>query len=187
MNIPNLLSLSRILAIPVFFYFYGRGMPIPAFGILVASLLTDFLDGWLARRLHQETELGALLDPVADKVQVLAYFGYLGFVAGILPWWVAAIYYARNLSQLLAVPILVWWLKKPFKVKPQWLAKVATGLSFVLIPMFFFSYFYDQDGGSIMQAQLVLLVVSLALEVYIFATYWPRLYAIAQGRHDTFE
>lgn len=78
-TIPNVLSLIRIAILPIFIvmYIWSRNidndtMQYAAFGLLVLSGLTDCFDGWIARRFHQESEIGKLLDPVADKLTQVA-------------------------------------------------------------------------------------------------------------------
>lgn len=78
-TVPNVLSLLRIAILPVFIILYIRSCVIDsaalmytAFGLLVLSGLTDCFDGWIARRFHQESEIGKLLDPVADKLTQVA-------------------------------------------------------------------------------------------------------------------
>ncbi|HEC13285.1 MAG TPA: CDP-diacylglycerol--glycerol-3-phosphate 3-phosphatidyltransferase [Acidiferrobacteraceae bacterium] len=73
LNIPNLLTLLRIVLIPVFVFAYYSDFPsahLVATGVFVLGALTDWLDGYLARRLNQHSALGAFLDPVADKLMV---------------------------------------------------------------------------------------------------------------------
>lgn len=72
-NWPNVLTISRILMVPamvVAFYLPFRGMNVVAASLFVAGALTDWLDGWIARRLGQTSAFGAFLDPVADKLSV---------------------------------------------------------------------------------------------------------------------
>ena len=74
MNLPNLLTLSRIFLIPVFVLVYmvpGEGTYVYAAGLFALAAFTDWLDGYLARRLNQTTAFGAFLDPVADKLIVV--------------------------------------------------------------------------------------------------------------------
>ena len=74
-NTPNLLTFLRILLIPVFiaaYYLPYRWAPLLTTGLFVLAALTDWLDGYLARRLNQSSAFGAFLDPVADKLMVLA-------------------------------------------------------------------------------------------------------------------
>ena len=68
MTVPNLLSVIRIILVPVFAYFFMKGDKILAISILIASGLTDFFDGKIARRFNQVSALGKVLDPVADKI-----------------------------------------------------------------------------------------------------------------------
>lgn len=71
MTVPNLLSVIRIIFVPVFAYFFMKGDKILAISILIASGLTDFFDGKIARRFNQVSALGKVLDPVADKITML--------------------------------------------------------------------------------------------------------------------
>lgn len=71
-NVPNALSVVRILLVPVFLVLYLNGLDWWAFGVLVASGLTDALDGFIARRFHQITDCGKLLDPISDKLTQVA-------------------------------------------------------------------------------------------------------------------
>lgn len=71
MNIPNALTVLRLLLTPCFALLLGQGRRREALAVLVLAALSDALDGYLARRLHQTTELGKILDPVADKLMQL--------------------------------------------------------------------------------------------------------------------
>ncbi|HET6824615.1 MAG TPA: CDP-alcohol phosphatidyltransferase family protein, partial [Amnibacterium sp.] len=72
LTIPNVLSFARLALIPVFLGFLITGQDVLALVVLVAGGVTDFLDGFLARRLHQVSRLGKLLDPVADRLTILS-------------------------------------------------------------------------------------------------------------------
>lgn len=71
-NIPNVLSLVRILLVPVFLILYFTRLDYWAFAVLVLSGVTDALDGFIARRFHQITDCGKLLDPISDKLTQVA-------------------------------------------------------------------------------------------------------------------
>lgn len=96
MNLPNALSLFRLLLVPVFpiLYFspYGRF----AVWVFVLATFTDVLDGFLARRLGQVTKLGRLLDPLADKLMSGTVLISLS-IDNIAPWWVAVVFCAKEL------------------------------------------------------------------------------------------
>ncbi|MFD2331415.1 CDP-alcohol phosphatidyltransferase family protein [Cohnella sp. GCM10020058] len=85
MNVPNLLTMSRFLLIPVFLALYLNGHPIWALIVVFAAGLTDMLDGYIARRSGLVTQIGIMLDPLADKLMMLAVVGAL-LADGDIPW-----------------------------------------------------------------------------------------------------
>ena len=95
-NLPNLITLGRLLCVPLAIWLilgerYGL-----AFWVFVAAGISDALDGWIAKRWDQRTPLGALLDPIADKALLAAVYITLGF-AGELPHWLVILVVLRDL------------------------------------------------------------------------------------------
>ena len=72
LNLPNALTLLRLLLIPVFVVLMANNRMMPALGVFVFASLTDILDGWIARRYQLVTDFGKLADPLADKLMVLS-------------------------------------------------------------------------------------------------------------------
>lgn len=72
LNVPNMLTVFRLLLVPVFCCLMCRGMDMPALGVFLLAGLTDLADGYLARRYNQITDFGKLVDPIADKTMVLS-------------------------------------------------------------------------------------------------------------------
>ena len=103
-TVPNALSVLRLLGVPVFLWLLlGPRADLAALLVLAAAGFTDWLDGVLARALHQTSKIGALLDPAADRLYILTTL--LGLVLrNIIPWWLAAILIGRDLVLLLTVP-----------------------------------------------------------------------------------
>lgn len=105
LTIPNILSLFRLLLIPVFLVLlvlehYGWAL------VLIAlSSITDFVDGYIARHFNQISRLGQLLDPAADRLFILATLVGLGW-AGVLPWWFIGAIVARDVLLLLLGVVL---------------------------------------------------------------------------------
>jgi cardiolipin synthase len=96
LNLPNLITLGRLLCVPLAIWLilgerYGL-----AFWVFVAAGVSDALDGWIAKRWDQRTPLGALLDPIADKALLAAVYITLGF-AGELPHWLVILVVLRDL------------------------------------------------------------------------------------------
>lgn len=127
-NIPNLLSILRIVMIPAFIvlFFKGGAFLYYACGVLVLSGLTDMLDGIIARRCHQITAVGQVLDPIADKMTQVAvgicmmiyYFDFPSVVS------LFALFFLKEL--LMGAGGLVLFIKKKRPIPAQWYGKVAT-------------------------------------------------------------
>jgi cardiolipin synthase len=105
-TLPNLISFLRLAGVPVFLWLVlGPEADGWALGLLMLSGVTDFLDGYLARRLGQTSQLGQILDPVADRLYILAVVIGLA-LREIIPWWVALILPLRDLLLWGLVPFL---------------------------------------------------------------------------------
>ena len=105
-TLPNLLSLVRLAGVPVFLWLVlGPEADAWALGLLMVSGITDFLDGYLARRLGQTSTLGQILDPVADRLYILAVVVGLA-LREVIPWWAALSLPLRDLLLWGLVPLL---------------------------------------------------------------------------------
>lgn len=104
-TIPNILSLFRLLLIPVFLVLLVLGHLGWALLLIAVSAVTDFVDGYVARHFNQISRLGQLLDPAADRLFILATLLGLGWV-GVLPWWLVAIIVARDVLLLVLGVVL---------------------------------------------------------------------------------
>ncbi|MGH2752591.1 MAG: CDP-alcohol phosphatidyltransferase family protein [Actinomycetota bacterium] len=103
LTVPNVLSALRLASVPVFIFLFVTDREEAAVILYGAGALTDFFDGYLARSLGQVSEIGKLLDPLADRVFIVALA--LALVAvNALPWWMAAAIVARDLMLLSVFP-----------------------------------------------------------------------------------
>lgn len=106
LTIPNIISIVRLAGVPLFLWLVlGPEADGWALVVLMLSGITDFLDGYLARKLNQTSKLGEILDPVADRLYILATVVGLAW-RDIIPWWVAALLPARDLFLWGLVPFL---------------------------------------------------------------------------------
>ncbi|TSE01403.1 CDP-alcohol phosphatidyltransferase family protein [Skermania sp. ID1734] len=105
LTVPNVLSIIRLIGVPVFLYLLlVLKADWWAFALLVLSGVTDWLDGKLARLLGQTSRLGALLDPLVDRLYMVTTL--IGFVIrGIIPWWIAALLIGRDLVLTLTLRV----------------------------------------------------------------------------------
>ncbi len=106
LTIPNLLSILRLCSLPVFLWLLlGPEEDGLAAAVLMLMGVSDYLDGYLARKLHQTSKLGAVLDPVADRLYILATVVGLG-LREIIPLWLVVLLPARDLFLWVLVPFL---------------------------------------------------------------------------------
>jgi cardiolipin synthase (CMP-forming) len=131
-TVPNAISLGRILLTPVFFLLIVDPDTTTAglclFAVVVA---TDWVDGAIARRTGQISELGKVLDPVADRLALAAGIVALA-VRGVLPVWAAALILVRDVVVLLAG--LVVLVQRRVRIDVRWIGKVATFSLMVAVP-----------------------------------------------------
>ena len=98
MNIPNILTVIRIALIPVTAFFFLSGQPVIAAIVFIAACLTDILDGYIARRFNMVTDVGKLLDPLADKgIQITLLISLA--LSSLVPWAVIIIIVCKELIQ----------------------------------------------------------------------------------------
>ena len=132
-TVPNLLSFVRLLGVPLLLWLIlGPEEDGWAFVVLALSAISDWADGKLARLLNQFSRLGAILDPLADRLYILAtLFAFV--VRGFLPWWVAALIVGRDLVLGVCLPIMRRHGYGPFEV--HYLGKAATFCLLYALPL----------------------------------------------------
>ncbi|AIY17418.2 CDP-alcohol phosphatidyltransferase family protein [Pimelobacter simplex] len=163
LTVPNLISLLRLLGVPLFLYLVlGPEADVLALVVLMLSGVTDFLDGWLARKLDQQSEIGQLLDPIADRLYILAVVVGLA-MRDIIPWWVALSLPLRDLLLWGLVPLLR---TRGYSALPvHFLGKAAT---FNLLYAFPLLLLGDADGTVATLAQ----VFGWAFALWGIGLYW---------------
>jgi cardiolipin synthase len=132
LTVPNILSVIRLALVPVFLVLIIMGEDFWALATLVFSSVTDYLDGYIARRFKQITRLGQLLDPAADRLFIFATLIGLAF-RDIVPWWFVAVIVGRDAMLLVVGVILANYGHGPLPV--HHLGKVATFCLFYALPL----------------------------------------------------
>jgi cardiolipin synthase len=131
MNIPNFLSLLRIILVPVIVIFLIQGSYTKALIAFVIAGLTDALDGAVARILNKQTKLGSFLDPLADKILLSTSFIALA-IFSLIPSWLAVIVISRDFMILLGIVILSM-MSVAYEIKPIFVSKVTTTLQIATV------------------------------------------------------
>lgn len=140
-QLPNIITIVRILCAPVFLWMLladggdDGALRWWAAVLFIVAIATDGIDGWLARRNDIVTDLGKILDPIADKV--LTGFAFIGLsILGELPWWVTAIVLVREIS----ITVYRFMVVSDHVLAAAWMGKLKTlaqgvALSLALLPL----------------------------------------------------
>jgi cardiolipin synthase (CMP-forming) len=129
-NLPNLITIGRILLVPVTVWLIISGEFSLAFMAFVAAGISDGVDGFIARKFNQRSELGAYLDPIADKALLVSIYISLGLLK-FLPAWLVLLVVTRDVLIVGAV-VLAWVVNKPMVVAPSMASKVNTAGQIIL-------------------------------------------------------
>ncbi len=130
MSLPNIITLVRIVLVPMIIWLILSGLLHTAFLLFVAAGISDALDGFLAKRFDMETELGAYLDPLADKLLIVCMFVTMG-LKGQLPAWLVIAVVFRDVLIVVAV-MLSSVLGHPVQIKPLAISKANTTAQILL-------------------------------------------------------
>ena len=162
-TVPNAISMARLAGVPVFLWL----VLVPqadwwAVGLLIAAGLSDWLDGKLARAWNQQSRLGQVLDPAADRLYIAATLIALA-VRAIIPWWLVAVLAAREL--VLAVALLVLRRHSFGPLQVSFVGKAATLCLLYAFPLLFLG---SHEGTAALAAR----VTGWAFAIWGTALYW---------------
>jgi cardiolipin synthase (CMP-forming) len=129
-NIPNLITLARMLMTPLAISMIIAQRFMSAFMIFLLAGVSDALDGFIAKNFDLRSELGAYLDPLADKALLISIYVSLAIYAG-LPAWLAIAVVSRDVMIIVAV-MVSWLMDKPVEIRPVWESKINTAAQIAL-------------------------------------------------------
>jgi cardiolipin synthase len=132
LNLPNFLTVLRILAIPVFLILLTDGNVGAALIVFLLAGVTDSLDGAIARLTDSRTTLGAYLDPLADKMLILSTFVVLAFMEAV-PHWLTVVVLTRDVIILVGYLTLFLLTQRLMEIRPSMLSKISTFCSILTL------------------------------------------------------
>lgn len=160
MNIPNLITIARILLVPLIILLVISEDFGWAFFVFAAAGASDAADGALARATNTQSEVGAYLDPLADKLLLVSTYAALGITKQI-PSWLVITVISRDVL-IIGGLMLAWFMDRPVQVKPLWVSKLNT-----VVQIYFIGLVLAQLAFSVAPRLLVdasaLLVAGLTL------------------------
>jgi cardiolipin synthase (CMP-forming) len=175
LTVPNAISVARLAGVPVFLWLVlGPKADGWAVGLLVAAGLSDWLDGKLARAWNQQSRLGQVLDPAADRLYIAATLAGLA-LRGIIPWWLVGLLVSREL--VLGVALLALRRHDYGPLQVSLVGKAATLCLLYAFPLLFL-------GTHAGPAALLARVTGWAFAIWGSALYWwaAALYLVQTGR-----
>ena len=172
MSIPNLITLGRILLVPVVVWAITAGQMQIAFALFLAAGISDAVDGFLAKRFGMATELGAYLDPLADKAMLVSIYVALG-ITDAVPRWLVILVVSRDIMIVSAV-ILSWLVDRPVTLKPLTVSKLNTVAQILLALVVLGALAFNLDAVWAIYG-LIALVAGLTLaSVILYLVEWVR-------------
>ena len=136
-TVPNSISMARIVLIGVFGWLMITGHDLWAIAALVIAGVSDFLDGYLARRWNQVTKLGGILDPTADRLLTIVVVLALA-IRGIIPWWLLGILFARDI--VMGIALLYARRRGVHVPEVTFVGKAATFALYFFLPLAFLAF-----------------------------------------------
>ena len=162
-NVPNILSVIRLLLVPLFVYLFLGGYVVPAVAVFVIAGATDVIDGFIARKFNCTSTLGKILDPLADKCLQLSAFVCL-WIEDYILWWMALIYFIKELATALGA--LFIFRKSRFVVKSNVFGKLAT--VFVFGAVFVIALFGKEIGRTGVNTICILVALYFVFSVGVY-------------------
>ncbi len=166
-NIANLLTLLRFCLVPVVVIALVNQHWTLAFVLFVAAGVTDAIDGFVARRFDMRTELGAYLDPLADKALLVSIYVTMA-IGGLLPAWLAVVVVSRDIMIVGGV-ILSWLMEKPVDINPLKLSKANTlaQISHAALMLFLLSAGWKQEALVLAGSAIVAALTVASMLAYL--------------------
>ena len=164
--------MARILLVPVVVWAIATDRMHTAFLLFAAAAVSDGVDGFLAKRFGMKTELGAYLDPLADKVMIVSIYVTLG-ISGVIPVWIVILVVSRDIMIVGAI-ILSWLIDRPVKIKPHLISKANTAVQLVFAALVLASHGYKFDAEPLLTLVMALVAVLTLLSVGLYLAEWVR-------------
>jgi cardiolipin synthase len=183
LTVPNALSLVRLLCVPLFLWLlFAQERRVAAAGLLAVLGSTDWVDGYVARHFGQESELGKVLDPTADRI-VLITAAISILVDGAIPVWIAVPVIIREVA--VAITAVVLAAKGARRLEVKWIGKAATFALLVSLPLFLWAHEPGSHHDVVWTLALLCAIPGVIMSYMAAAAYVPAaLDALRESRNQ---
>ncbi len=179
MNIPNLITLCRLAAVPLVIWLILDDDMMIAFWVFFAAALSDAADGIIAKHFDMETVLGAFLDPIADKALLVCVYLTLGN-EGFLPTWLVILVVFRDLL-IVGGALLFQTVTQSLTMQPLMISKVNTFVQLVLVIGVLWTRAYGIGDGIVLDLMGYIVAVTTFWSGTLYVVTWSRLAADMEG------
>ena len=169
-NLPNLITLARLLMTPLAVSMIVSQRFVAAFAIFVVAGVSDAVDGFIARRFDLRTELGSYLDPLADKALLTSMYVALAAIGALSPA-LAILVVSRDLMILFAV-LVSWLLANPVAIRPVWISKFNTAAQIAFAAFVLGSKAYGYDASAAQQGLALIVAASTLASGGVYIAQW---------------
>ena len=173
--------MARILSVPLIVWAITSGQMLPAFIIFLAAGVSDAVDGFLAKRFNMATELGAMLDPLADKALIVSIYVALSF-SEALPRWVVILVVSRDIL-IIGGFLVAMMIDRPMAVRPHPVSKLNTVAQILLAGLVLASLGMNFDAGWALPALIVLVTILTLLSIGFYVAEWIRHFGTNGSAH----
>lgn len=172
LSIPNLITLGRILLVPIVVWAISSGAMWIAFVLFLGAGVSDAVDGYLAKRFHMTTELGAYLDPLADKALIVSIYLTLG-INGLIPRWLVILVVSRDILIVGGI-MLSWVIGSPVQIRPLLVSKLNTVAQIVFACVVLGTLGFDYELPMLTLVLMGLVGALTLLSVAAYLAEWVR-------------
>jgi len=172
LSIPNLITLGRILLVPVVVWAIASGAMWIAFVLFLAAGVSDAVDGYLAKRFNMTSVLGAYLDPLADKALIVSIYLALS-VNHLIPRWLVILVVSRDILIVGGI-ILAWVIGNPLKIRPLLVSKLTTVAQILFACVVLGSLAFNVKLDMVELVLMGLVGILTLLSVAAYVTEWVR-------------
>lgn len=179
MTIPNLITIGRLFLVPLVVWLIIDNQPDLAFWVFVVAGISDAVDGFLARQFDLRSDLGTLLDPLADKALLVSIYVTLTYIEA-LPIWITILVVSRDVFIIGGV-VLSWMLGEPMRVKPHWSSKINTVLQILLAAIVLGDLAFSFDLMLVRTSAVYLVGVLTVASAAVYLVDWVRHMAAGEA------
>lgn len=180
MNLPNLITTARILAIPVMVWAIAADQLMFAFVLFLLAGVTDAIDGFLAKHFGMASDLGAYLDPLADKALIVSIYVTLGITEAV-PRWIVILVVSRDIMIVAAV-MLSWVMGRPIAIRPVMVSKLNTVAQILFAGLVLGVMAFDLNIPMVVNGLMALVALLTVASAGYYVAEWMRHMNAAEPR-----